>query len=398
MRPGIGYQRSRMVATILLFAYLATPSYAQHLRIFACAISNDSAGASMGASSNGSGLYQSDDTGKTWRHLGWDNIKCYSMDMVQSSNGRILYEATGLGILRSTDYGAHWKQITDWRISEAMDVAVNQKNPNEIYIATAHGPWRTKDGGKTWDKCRNGLPGPFCSRIVIDSSDDTHILLGSNEGLYNSYSKSKQWTKIDKWNVPDSSISPLSFEEMTIAPFHSSINGITQRSRQLWFAASEQGGMDVIFDSLRNKHRLPLLISGYPMAIWSISGMETEHGYYDRAINSMVIEAGPSGSMLIPVGNGDQRPLSFDTVKNVATSLALPYADSGAVAFLGSLDSGIIRITIMPSALRRKPDWQKSPYLISSYGATAYNGRGIERKEYLPHRQIWTLKSFLVTP
>src|SRR5438067_9504641 len=65
---------------------LLSSARAQHLRIFACAIANDSAGAFMGASSNGSGLYQSDDTGKTWKHLGWENIKCYSMDMVQSSN------------------------------------------------------------------------------------------------------------------------------------------------------------------------------------------------------------------------------------------------------------------------------------------------------------------------
>jgi hypothetical protein len=132
------------------FLSLTVSSYAQHLRLFACAIANDSAGAFLGGSSNGSGLYQSDDTGKTWKHLGWDNIKCYSMDEVQSSNGRILYEATGLGILLSTDYGAHWKQLTDWRISEAMDIEIDPKNSNNIWIATAHGSWQTKDEGKTW--------------------------------------------------------------------------------------------------------------------------------------------------------------------------------------------------------------------------------------------------------
>ena len=105
---------------------------AQHTRIYACAIANDSAGAFMGASSNGSGLYQSDDTGKTWKHLGWSNIKCYSMDIVQSSNGRILYLATGLGVLQSTDFGETWKHLTDWRVSEVMDVAVNQKSPKSV--------------------------------------------------------------------------------------------------------------------------------------------------------------------------------------------------------------------------------------------------------------------------
>src|SRR5437868_3843776 len=90
MRSGIGHRASgfvwcvaRVVCVAGVVCVLASTNViAQHLRIFACAIANDSAGAFMGGSSNGSGLYQSDDTGKTWKHLGWDNIKCYSMDMV----------------------------------------------------------------------------------------------------------------------------------------------------------------------------------------------------------------------------------------------------------------------------------------------------------------------------
>lgn len=166
-------RRANSKITLLLLCVLFVLSRnarAQHLRIFACAIANDSAGAFLGGSSNGSGLYQSDDTGKTWKHLGWDNIKCYSMDMVQSSNGRILYEATGLGILRSTDYGESWKQLTDWRISEAMDVAINRKNPNEIYIATAHGPWRTKDGGGVWQRADSDATEQFALTILLDSN------------------------------------------------------------------------------------------------------------------------------------------------------------------------------------------------------------------------------------
>jgi hypothetical protein len=164
------------IAAILALGFfslslLASKLDAQHLRIFACAIANDSAGAFMGGSSNGSGLYQSDDTGKSWKHLGWDNIKCYSMDAVQSSNGRILYMATGLGVLRSSDYGEHWKQITDWRISEVLDVSVAQADTKKITILTPlrsesesgidpttlyyfRKVWQSQDSGKTWTEVK----------------------------------------------------------------------------------------------------------------------------------------------------------------------------------------------------------------------------------------------------
>jgi hypothetical protein len=183
----------------LLIAH-TTIVHAQHLRLYACAIANDGAGAFMGGSSNGSGLYQSDDTGKTWEHLGWNNIKCYSMDVVHFSNGRILYEATGLGVLRSIDYGTTWKQLTDWRVSEVMDVAVSQKNPEEIYIATAHGPWKSTDEGKSWLAIRDGMRSPYCSHIMFDPADSTKLLLTAEDGLYQR--KESRWHKLSRKMKP----------------------------------------------------------------------------------------------------------------------------------------------------------------------------------------------------
>jgi hypothetical protein len=184
----------KSLATFLFVLLLTSgTARAQHLRIFACAIANDSAGAFMGGSSNGSGLYQSDDTGKSWKHLGWDNIKCYSMDAVQSSNGRILYMATGLGVLRSTDYGERWKQLTDWRIAEVTDVAVNQKTPKEIWIATAHGPWRTLDAGIKWTFMGKGIE-PYCEMISYkDPNYDSIYLVGSINNYWHSAKGNGHW-------------------------------------------------------------------------------------------------------------------------------------------------------------------------------------------------------------
>ncbi|HEX5317444.1 MAG TPA: sialidase family protein, partial [Candidatus Kapabacteria bacterium] len=227
---------------IIVFLFIASNAFAQHLRIFACAIANDS-GMFLGGSSNGSGLYQSDDTGKTWKHLGWDNIKCYSMDEVQSSNGRILYEATGLGVLRSTDYGEHWKQITDWRISEAMDIAVNQKTPEEIYIATAHGPWRTEDGGKSWQPLLDGLPVPYCSKVVIDSVIPDHILLATEKGSF-TLTPAMSWKRVP--SVQRNYHNQIE-KEITAAT-----RSIIQISKNEWRAVTAQSRQLVSVDSARS--------------------------------------------------------------------------------------------------------------------------------------------------
>lgn len=195
-----GKPNSLLIFGVLLLLLYPARLSAQHLRIFACAISNDSAGAFLGGSSRGSGLYQSDDTGKNWKHLGWENIKCYSMDMVQSSNGRILYMATGLGVLRSTDYGEHWKQITDWRVSEVMDVAVNQRNPDEIWIATTRGPSMTVDKGKHWNLKLKGLFEPFCSPIAYSFPSYDTLFLGARGTSYVRTRTDSAWR--GAWEAP----------------------------------------------------------------------------------------------------------------------------------------------------------------------------------------------------
>src|SRR5437762_656785 len=100
----------RFFAAFLLFLLLSSSSFSQHTRIYACLLSNDSAQNFMGGSSLGSGLWKSDDTGKTWSQLGWKHVKCYSV--AQSKDGKTLYQACGNGVLRSTSEGKLWKMMT----------------------------------------------------------------------------------------------------------------------------------------------------------------------------------------------------------------------------------------------------------------------------------------------
>jgi hypothetical protein len=186
----------RILLFVLLSMIVCVAARAQHVRVYAVVLANDSAGASLAASSEGCGLYQSDDTGRTWIHLGWNNGKAYSMDMIEASNGRILYLATGQGVLRSMDYGSTWRQLTGWRISEVTDIAINQLHAREMSIATAHGMWKTNDSGNTWQPDTVGMTTPMTYRVAYDRTDFSRLLAANEDGAYSRREGKILWTRI----------------------------------------------------------------------------------------------------------------------------------------------------------------------------------------------------------
>jgi len=182
--------------SIIFILHPSSCILAQHTRLYACALGSDDPSAFMGGSSIGGGLWQSDDTGKTWKQLGWEHVKCYSVDVVNKSNGKIIYQACGNGVLKSTDAGATWKMMTDWRVTEVMDIAVDQKKPNNIYIATPGAIWKSDDGGDNWYEADSDMPQPiFVSRIKIDPSDHLKIYAATELGLYESKDGGLSWNK-----------------------------------------------------------------------------------------------------------------------------------------------------------------------------------------------------------
>jgi hypothetical protein len=351
----------------LLFVH-PKPALLQHLRIYACAIANDSTGASLGASSIGSGLYQSDDTGKTWKHLGWNNIKCYSMDMLQSSNGRILYEATGLGVLRSTDYGEHWKQLTDWRISEVMDIAVNQKNPDEIWIATAHGPWRSEDGGKHWDLLLSGMKAPYCSRVLYDYHGYETTYLASEDGVYQTSKSNKIWIPIT---------GPT--ETRQIVQEDSGFSVVGEDESWSFFKRHDSellGSFPIYFHAWCTSIALPVYFGGsgqmLPPAFGGSDGLLELRKWNGN--DTSIEYAWPGGPREL-LTKDNPTPVNVFPPADVAACL-----DAGPYRIIGSLGYGVQWAIRNPEFLTFET-WNQEKW-----------------KKALLKRQIWTLKDFLVTP
>ena len=95
--------------------------------------------------SYGIGMFKSLDAGKTWSHIGLEDVRQIGRVVVDPKDANRLYVAAlgnvygpnpERGLYRSTDAGAHWKKILfdTARPNDvgAIDVAVDPKNPRVL--------------------------------------------------------------------------------------------------------------------------------------------------------------------------------------------------------------------------------------------------------------------------
>jgi len=185
---------SPLVAVIIAVCALSSVAIAgRHVRLYSCVLASDAPGAFMGGSSRGSGLWVSDDTARTWKHLGWQHVKCYSVDIDPRSNGRTIFLACGNGLMRSTDAGETWKIVTDHRITEVLDVRVDPADSKRVFIATVNGIWRSVDGGVKWSDVSTGLEERFVSRLGFDARNTGFIYATTEAGLFQSTTNGDSW-------------------------------------------------------------------------------------------------------------------------------------------------------------------------------------------------------------
>ena len=162
-------QRLLTQLLFLFFFIITAANSQQQSTLYAVVLGNQDS--IVGSSTLGSGLFRSVDSARTWQHVGPRNLKAYSMDAVDRSNGRILFIAAGNGVHKSTDYGKTWRITTDWRMTEVMEVKVNQKNPRWVFAATAWGLWRSSDGGEHWENPEGKLQHCYVRSVLPPAGD-----------------------------------------------------------------------------------------------------------------------------------------------------------------------------------------------------------------------------------
>jgi len=176
----------------------------------------------------GNGIYKSTDAGKTWMHIGLDNVQQVGGLAIDPQNeNRVFVAALGhpygpndeRGVYRTTDGGKTWERVLyKDENTGAVQVTIDPKNSDIIYAdmwAARQAPWengnwngtesglyKSVDGGNTWNKLTKGLPttkeGLTRIGFGIAPSDPQRLYAtvdcGNHGGIYRSNDAGESWT------------------------------------------------------------------------------------------------------------------------------------------------------------------------------------------------------------
>ena len=173
----------------------------------------------------GKGIYRSEDAGKTWDHLGLENVGQIGAVEIHPNDPNTIYVAAigqpfknnqERGLYKSVDGGKSWNKILYLSDSIGIvDVEFAPDDPNTLYAAswraerkpwtiisgsTNGGAFKSVDAGKTWNKIDLGFESKYIGKIDFAVSksnpDRLFVMVEASEdkgGLYKSEDRGKSF-------------------------------------------------------------------------------------------------------------------------------------------------------------------------------------------------------------
>ncbi len=144
------------------------------------------------SSGPGSGLWRSDDSGRTWKPAGEglpaEGLGRIGVAFARSKPGRMyaIVDAKKGGLFRSDDGGAGWTRVSDdkriWNRGWYFGgVTVDPKNADVVYVCDT-ATYRSDDAGKTFRPFRGSPGGDDYHQLWIDPADPRRMILGCDQG------------------------------------------------------------------------------------------------------------------------------------------------------------------------------------------------------------------------
>lgn len=180
-------------------------------------------------SPSGSGFFKTTDGGATWQELDEKSAKGLPAKpwgriavAVAPSKPDVVYamiESTRSGLFRSDDGGKTWQEGDRsnwmvWRPFYFANLIVDPKNENKIYKPDLT-LIMSEDGGKSFSGIGNGAHGDFHT-VWVNPDNTDHLIAGDDGGVWYSYDGGNTWWKAN--NLPISQFYHVSVDNTD--PYH----------------------------------------------------------------------------------------------------------------------------------------------------------------------------------
>jgi len=193
------------------------------------------------------GIFKSEDSGRTWKHMGLAATKTIHRIIIDPRNPNTIYVGamgdpfkpdSSRGLYKTTDGGQHWKQILFSNTSSGVaDLVMHESNPEKLIVALyehhrtpyyfvsggkGSGIYITQNGGEQWEKLSdaNGLPAGELGRVglAIAPSNPNRVYAkveAKKNALYRSEDGGIHWKMIND-NPRFTNNRPFYFQDLAV--------------------------------------------------------------------------------------------------------------------------------------------------------------------------------------
>lgn len=183
IHPGIG-RRQLVVDTLI-----EDPADADHLFAGGWALRSD-----------GGGLFESRDAGRTWAPVRLPEPDVAVRDLaISRGNPAHMIVGTLAGVFLSSDGGRSWRRTGAGMDAflQAESVAIDPADPRFLFVGTWHLGYRSSDAGKTWIRNDRGMIADSdVFSLAIDSRDSKNMYASACTGLYRSTDRGVSWVRL----------------------------------------------------------------------------------------------------------------------------------------------------------------------------------------------------------